>query len=117
MAAICPNCHLPEMIAYVVNDDGIHPFPCLECNASTVGSSSMGTLVGAARCTTDGCGGSVRDTYTYDTKGRLIRLDRQRCMFCGTNKTREANHAADPGEHRVPDPRLWRVASRHLGDG
>lgn len=116
MAAICPNCHLPEMIAYVVNDEGIHPFPCLECNTGTVRSSPHGHLTGATPCATDGCQGSVRDDYLYDAKGRLSKLTRVTCGLCGTDKTKEVHHAADHREHRMPDPRLRGLAGRHLGD-
>lgn len=117
MAAICPNCHQPETIAYVVNDEGIHPFPCLECNTGTLRSSPHGTLAGATPCATDGCQGSVRDDYLYDAKGRLTRLNRIKCQFCGTDKTRKVEHASNPGEHRLPDPRLRRIASGHMGNG
>ena len=109
MAAICPNCHHPEAVAFVVNDEGIHPFPCLECNAGTLRSSPRAYLAGSVPCATDGCRGSVRDDYLYDPKGRLSKLIRIACHFCGTDKTREVNHAAGPGEHRLPDPRLRRV--------
>ncbi|WP_318200371.1 hypothetical protein [Streptomyces sp. SCL15-4] len=84
MAAICPHCHLAETIAYVVNDGGLHPFPCLECNAGTLRSSPYGRLTGAAPCATGGCRGSVRDDYQYDAQGRLSRLERVGCRFCGS---------------------------------
>ncbi|MFF9003948.1 hypothetical protein [Streptomyces achromogenes] len=116
MAAICPNCHLPEMIAYVVNDDGLHPFPCLECNTGTVRSTPYGHLSGAAPCGTDGCQGSVRDDYQYDPKGRLLRLDRVRCRLCATDRT-GALRAGSAPERAVPGPRLPGSAVRSLPRG
>jgi len=114
MAAVCPNCHSPEAVAYVINDTGVHPFPCMECNAGTTRSTPRGTLVGSVPCPTDGCTGSVRDAYEYDTTGRLSRIDRHRCLLCGTDKTRKADHAADNAERPLPDPRLQRVAGRRV---
>lgn len=109
MAAICPNCHHPEAVAYVTNDEGLHPFPCLGCNTSTIRSTPLGTLVGAAICATPHCAGSVRDEYAYDHKGRLTRLDRKRCLICGSAQTREVSHAPDDAERPLSDPRLQRV--------
>ncbi|MEV7283608.1 hypothetical protein AB0O01_03400 [Streptomyces sp. NPDC093252] len=106
MAAICPNCHHPEAIAYLVNDEGIHPFPCLECNYGTTHSRHQVILSGAAACGTAGCHGSVADEYTYNAKGRLIRLSRQRCRLCGGHQTREVSYARSPAKRPVPDPRL-----------
>jgi len=114
MAAVCPNCHAPEAIAYVINDDGVNPFPCLECNASTIRSNPRGTLLGSVPCPTEGCTGSVRDAYLYDSTGRLAQLIRQRCLLCGTDKTRKADHAPDDAERPLSDPRLQRVAGRRV---
>ncbi|MEU3526183.1 hypothetical protein AB0E62_20340 [Streptomyces sp. NPDC038707] len=116
MAAVCPNCHLPEMITYVVNDEGLHPFPCLECNTGTLRSSPYGHLSGAAPCVTDGCRGSVRDDYQYDAKGRLSRLDRIRCRLCGSDRT-GGSHPAGARDRAVPGPRLPGIASRRPAPG
>ena len=107
MAAICPNCHQHEAVAYVVNSEGIHPFPCMECNASTVRSNPLGTLLGAASCATEGCFGHVQDEYHYNTYGRLTRITRHSCRMCGTAKTGEHSHARGSFERTVPDPRLY----------
>ncbi|GHH28660.1 hypothetical protein [Streptomyces rubradiris] len=103
MAAICPNRHLPEMIAYVVNDGGLHPFPCLECTG-TGRCTPYGHLSGAAPCGTDGCQGSVRDDYQYDPEGRLSRLDRVRCRLRATDSAAVPPARSAP-ERAVPGPR------------
>ncbi|GGY72995.1 hypothetical protein GCM10010300_15450 [Streptomyces olivaceoviridis] len=116
MAAICPNCHLPEMIAYVINDTGVHPFPCLECSAGPFRSTPHGQLTGATACATDGCQGSVRDEYQYDAKGRLSKLTRIKCQFCGTDKTGVINAGSTP-ERVMPDPRLPGFEGRRVRHG
>lgn len=116
MAAICPNCHKPEVVTYIVNDDGIHPSPCLECRASTITSGPYVSLTGATSCGTGGCAGSVRDEYSYDQQGRLRSLVRTQCPRCGTLKTNASSDATGPREHFMPDPRMRRVPSHHLGD-
>ncbi|MFE1192949.1 hypothetical protein ACFW6E_09125 [Streptomyces olivaceoviridis] len=117
MAAICPNCHLPEMIAYVLNDDGLHPFPCLECNTGPFRSTPHGHLTGATACATEGCQGSVRDEYQYDAKGRLSKLTRIACRFCGTDKTGVIKDAGSTPERSVPDPRLPGFEGRRVPHG
>ncbi|MFF8447858.1 hypothetical protein ACF06Q_09175 [Streptomyces leeuwenhoekii] len=114
MAAICPNCHQPEAVAYVINEDGLYPFTCMECDASVIRSTPRGTLIGSVPCPTGGCTGSVRDAYVYDSTGRLTQLNRHRCLLCGTDQTRKAPHAADHREHAVPDPRMLRIAGRRV---
>lgn len=115
MAAICPNCHRAEAVAYVINEDGVHPFPCLECHAGTIRSTPRGTLVGSVPCPTEGCTGSVRDAYVYDSTGRLAQVDRHRCLLCRTDRTRKTDHhAADQGERALPDSRMPGVAGRRV---
>ncbi|MBX9392295.1 hypothetical protein K4749_01455 [Streptomyces sp. TRM72054] len=117
MAAICPNCHHPEAIAYVINDEGLHPFPCMECNTGTTRARPHGRLTGVTSCATDDCQGSVRDEYLYDTKGRLAELVRQACRFCGTTRTGVIKNAGSTPERAVPDPRLHGFQSRRVPHG
>lgn len=68
MAAICPSCRRPEMIAYLENADGIHTFPCLECQAVVPRHSNTSFTAITP-------GGEITDTYTYQA-GRLTRIHR-----------------------------------------
>lgn len=119
MAAICPNCHLPEMVAYIVNDEGTHPLPCLNevCGVIVARSTPYGHLMGSAPCATSDCQGSVRDEYRYDANGRLSRLDRVRCQLCGTDKTEVIKHAGSTPERPLPDPRMPGIAGRRVPHG
>ncbi|MFE2045739.1 hypothetical protein ACFXAZ_33450 [Streptomyces sp. NPDC059477] len=108
MAAICPDCHHPDAVAYLVNSEGIHPFPCLECNYNTIHSRHREILSGVAPCATPACTGSVSDDYVYNAKGRLTRLNRQRCHLCGSREAREAVQDRSRSTRPVPDPRVQR---------
>ncbi|MDH6698076.1 hypothetical protein P3T26_002530 [Streptomyces sp. MAA16] len=106
MAGTCPDCHAPEAIAYVENDSGIHPFPCLECTASTIRAQPGSTLMGSAPCATRHCQGSVQDEYVYNQRGRLIRITKKACQFCRSIEAKEPGNARGAREYLLPDPRL-----------
>ncbi|MDX3852128.1 hypothetical protein [Streptomyces sp. AK02-01A] len=106
MAWICPRCQHPEAVAHVENADGFHPFPCLNCGASTLNGPGQGTRVAGAACCAPRCGGAVTDTFVYDHFGRLSDVRRGACSFCGSTRTAQVRNARSAREHRLPRPRM-----------
>ncbi|WP_323451699.1 hypothetical protein [Streptomyces yaizuensis] len=84
MAWFCPRCKRPEAVAHVENPDGLHPFPCLFCDCSTLFGPELGTREASGVCATPRCGGVVTEVFGYDGVGRLAGVDRRGCPHCGS---------------------------------
>lgn len=107
MAWICPGCSRPDAIAYIENEDGLHPFPCLFCNHSVSNSGGRSAVWASHTCGTMECAGVVRDLYTYSPRAGLTEVTRLPCSECESNKKRQAvPFISSPREYFLPDPRL-----------
>ena len=118
MAWICPHCNKPDAVAYIVNDRGLHPFPCLHCNkACQTAGYKNGKAAGGHPCRDPRCLGWVYDVYHFDMNGRLSNVVRQPCSACKQLHPMEVQHGSGPGEQAVPHAGMLRVRGGHLGDG
>ncbi|MEO3972674.1 hypothetical protein [Streptomyces sp. CAU 1734] len=101
MAWICPRCERPEAVAFVENEKGLYPFPCLFCEHSIRFGTALGTETVSSRCTTRQCGAAVTDTFAYDAQGRLTDVARRPCPHCRAAPAagRAGGHPAHSG-HR-----------------
>ncbi|ANW21914.1 hypothetical protein [Streptomyces clavuligerus] len=84
MAWFCPWCKRPDAVAHVENAAGLHPFPCLFCDCSTVAGPVLGVREASRVCATPRCGGLVTETFGYDVHGRLAEVRRRGCPECGS---------------------------------
>ncbi len=89
MAWICPNCAKPEAIAYVVNEYGLNPFPCLYCNGTVLNSGGRSTQWATAACENTRCAGVIRDLYHYSPHAGLTEVARFPCHECGSGNRQE----------------------------
>ncbi|MEW1721540.1 hypothetical protein [Streptomyces sp. NPDC093109] len=92
MAWICPGCGTPDAIAYIENEDGSHPFPCLFCNHSVLDSGGRSTVWASHACAVKECAGIVRDLFHYSPRAGLTEVARLPCNECGAGKPRQAVH-------------------------
>ncbi|MET9290506.1 hypothetical protein [Streptomyces sp. NPDC003077] len=87
MAYTCPHCTRPNAVAYIDNDSGRQPWPCLFCERSVqTGPAGRARRV-SAPCGTGRCHGVVTDAYEYDARARLTAMKRTRCPHCGGDRT------------------------------
>ncbi|MFI1012987.1 hypothetical protein [Streptomyces sp. NPDC020965] len=107
MAWICPRCKRPEAVAYVANEEGLHTFPCLFCDFSTLSGPALTAIYASTACAAPHCEGSVTDVFHYDSGMRLIEVTRRVCPSCGSRATasaRQPPHRRGPKLSPAPRP-------------
>ncbi|MFE7135300.1 hypothetical protein ACFVIM_31020 [Streptomyces sp. NPDC057638] len=99
MGWICPRCKRPEAVSHVENGDGLHTFPCLYCDFSTLTGPPLSAMYGSAACAVPRCQGQVTDAFQYDGGMRLVEVRRQLCPACGTREAAEVSNAPHRSAH------------------
>lgn len=105
MALICPACQTPESIAYVEDEDGKTPYPCLACGRHVTRAAPY-AVIATSEASCLACGGPISDTYRYGATGYIADIHRRACPRCGGDRTTKESNARNRAERALSDPRM-----------